>query len=172
MRVVFGIIYTPFIPGGEELEGAIDVARASLKGCNVDVYDLAADVLTVIDVVGDFDVMLLVAPSTLGSIGTIRRTVYSLPTHTYDPFEIVNSIHASIEGSLDAHDLIKALDAMLSAQGKHARLILYECTRGSCKRALEDAIREASLLAGCSNSPKKHGQRKEEYYEQDDQDYR
>ncbi len=150
MRVVLGVLYTPFIPGGEELENGVEEASSLLKGC-VDVVDAATDALTLLDVTGGFDVLVIVAPSPrlIGREGVVERREYLLPTRIRDPFEIVEDIRASLEGSLDVDDLVKALDAMLAARGGKARLIVYECSKGACRNALRRAVGEAARLAGC-----------------------
>ncbi len=150
MRIVLGVLYTPFIPGGEELKDGVEEAAKQLEGC-VNVVDAATDALTLLDVTGGFDTLILVAPSPrlLGKKGVVERRELLLPTRVRDPFEVVEDIRASLEGSLDVDDLVKALDAMLAARGERARLIVYECSRGACRGALRRAIIEAARLAGC-----------------------
>ncbi len=148
MKLVVGIVYTPFIPGGEELENAIDIASREIGSC-ARVVDAATDVLTLLDVSGEFDTLVLVAPSPNAPAGRYIRVEYRLPTKKRDYFEVVEDIRASMEGSLDVDDLVKALDAMMNARGEAKRVIVYKCGRGGCRDALAEALREAKRISGC-----------------------
>ncbi len=144
MRVALGIVYTPFLPGGRELEGAVEEASTRLEGCNVKVFDAALDALTLLDELRGYDVLVLVAPGGRG------RSVYELPLREYEPAELPDEVRASLEGSLDAEHMIQALSALLAAEGgRRLRIILYRCGEGGCRRALREAIAEAARLSNC-----------------------
>ncbi len=146
-RVALGIIYTPYLPGGDELENAVNYASSVLGKCpEVRVFDAATDALTILEELGDADILVIIGP---GCERGLERAEYELPTKRYELHEVPDEIRASLEGSLMLRDAIRALDALASANGRRLRVIAYRCGRGSCRRALREAIDEAARLAGC-----------------------
>ncbi len=149
-KVALGIIYTPYLPGGNELEDAIHYASKMLSGCrNVHVFDAATDALTLLEEIGDADTLVILGP---GCEEGVKREEYMLPTRRFEIHEVPEEIRASLEGSLLVKDAVRALDALASAEGRRLRVIAYRCGRGSCRRALREAVVEAGRLAGCLES--------------------
>ena len=149
-KVALGIIYTPYLPGGNELEDALHYASKVLGDCtNVHIFDAATDALTLLEEIDDAEALVLVGP---GCEEGVKREEYTLPTRRFEIHEVPDEIRASLEGSLLLKDAIRALDALAAVEGRRLHVVAYRCGRGSCRRALREAIMEAGRLAGCLES--------------------
>ncbi len=148
MKVAFGIIYTPFIPGSEELRDALEYARRSLPSC-ITILDASDDALTILDATRDAKLYYIIGASNRIQPGTYRRIELEAHEAIENPYTIVEDIRASLEGSLDPLDLARALVALISAEGRAARIIVYACGMGGCGKALDEALREAKESIQC-----------------------
>jgi len=151
LSVAFGVIYTPFIPGGSELENGIEYAKARLPSC-IRVFDASTDALTVLDTMGEVRVYYIVGASKRVAPGRYTRVELRSTMDYGSAYDIVEEIRASMEGSLDPLDLAKAMAAFLSAQGKDVKIIVYACGSGGCREALEEAVREVLESTKCTEA--------------------